>query len=155
MESVVGVFSSWEAAERAANSLGLPEDRVSVIRAGQREPEETGIGAPLGGAVGGAIGAAAGSSIGTAVASMLIPGVGPVIATGVVAAVLLGAGGAAAGAVAGDKAEQASEVRPPSSDSYQEALVRGRVVVVALAETREQAESIRSTLVREGAESTR
>jgi hypothetical protein len=154
MESVIGIFPNWEAAERAAKSLGLPEDRYSVIAADRREPKETGIGGPLGGAVGGAVGAAAGSTIGTALASLAIPGVGPVVATGVVAAVLFGAGGVAAGAVAGDKVEQASEVRPAPADAFfvEEALRRGRVVVVTLAETPGQANSIRSMLTGEGAE---
>src|SRR5262245_28406166 len=56
MYSAVGIFSTWEAAQQAAKSLAMPEDQVSVIAPGRREPEETGIGAPLGGAVGGALG---------------------------------------------------------------------------------------------------
>jgi hypothetical protein len=155
MHSVAGVFSTWESAERAAKSLGLPEDRYSIIASDRREPSETGIGAPLGGAVGGAIGAAAGSSLGTAAASLLLPGVGPVIATGVVAALLLGAGGAAVGAAAGGDVEDATEVQPPARDAffYEEALRRGRVIVVALAETANEAEAVRRALTRDGAES--
>ncbi len=126
-----------------------------MIAGGRREPEETGIGAPLGGAVGGALGAAAGAALGTAGASLMLPGVGPVIATGVVATLLLGAGGAAIGAVAGDEMEQATEIHPPDPDAffYEEALRRGRAIVLALAETQEQADSVRTTLARSGAES--
>ncbi|MCW5983208.1 MAG: hypothetical protein KIT09_34275 [Bryobacteraceae bacterium] len=154
MHSEVGVFKTWEAAQRAADSLGLAKDQFSVIAADQREPEETGIGGPLGGAVGGAIGAATGSTLGVLAASMAVPGVGPVVATGVVAALVLGAGGAAVGAVAGDKAEQAAEVRPSTRDSFfmAEALRRGRVVVIALAKSPEQAAAIRSELAAHGAE---
>jgi hypothetical protein len=152
---VIGVFSDWETAERAAKSLGLPEDRVSVVASDRRDPEETGIGAPLGGAVGAALGAATGSSLGMAAASLVLPGVGPVIATGVIAALLLGAGGAAAGAAAGEAVEESTEIQPPVRDAaaYEEALRRGQVVVLALAETPEQAESIRATLAKAGAQS--
>jgi hypothetical protein len=155
MHSVVGVFSTWEAAERATKPLGLPEDRFSIIASDRREPQETGIGAPLGGAVGGALGAATGSAVGTAAASLLLPGVGPVIATGVVAALVLGAGGAAIGASAGGNLEDATEVQPPARDAFfcEEALRRGRVIVVALVETQDQAEAVRHVLSREGAES--
>ena len=86
---------------------------------------------------------------------MLLPGVGPVVATGVVAALLLGAGGAAIGAAAGEELEEATEVHPPSRDTFfcEEALRRGRVVVVAAVETAEQANSVRGSLAAEGAES--
>ena len=155
MHSVVGVFSAWEAAERATKTLGLPEDRFSVIASDRREPQETDIGAPLGGAVGGALGAATGSAIGTAAASLLLPGVGPVIATGVIAAVVLGVGGAAFGSRAGGDIEDATEVQPPARDAFfcEEALRRGRVIVVALVETQHQAEAVRRALSRAGAES--
>jgi hypothetical protein len=155
MHSVVAVFSSWEAAERAAKSLELPEDRVSVIGRHRRVPEETGIGAPLGGAVGGAVGAATGSALGTAAASLLLPGVGPVVATGVVAALLLGAGGAAIGSAAGGAVEDATEVQPPPRDVFfsEEVLRRGHVIVVALAQTPQQAGAIQRALDSAGAES--
>jgi hypothetical protein len=155
MHSAIGVFSSWDAAEQAARDLGLPEDRLSIVAGDRREPEETGIGAPLGGAVAGFMGAAAGSAIGTGVAAMVLPGVGAVIATGVAAALVLGAGAAAIGATAGEELEEATEIHPPARDTFfcEEALRRGRVIVLATAETAEQANSIRGRLAAEGAES--
>ena len=155
MHSVVGIFPTREAAQKAARLLLLPDERVSVVAPGPSETEDAGIGAPLGGAVGGALGAAAGSTLGTAAASLLLPGVGPVVATGMVAALLLGAGGAVAGAAAGEKVEQAMEPDPAHNPHdlffYHEALRRGRAIVLALAETPEEAASIRGTLANEGA----
>jgi len=157
MHSVVAVFPTWEAAERAAKTLKLPDDRVSVVAPGPREQEDSGIGPTLGGAVGAAVGAAAGSSLGTAVASLLLPGVGPVVATGIVAAFLFGAGGAAIGAAAGSNVESATDPEPAHDPRdvffFHEALRRGRAVLMALAETREQADLVRSTLAAAGGES--
>jgi hypothetical protein len=135
--------------------LALPDDQVSVVAPAPREPEDKGIGAALGGAVGAALGAAAGSSVGTAVASLLIPGVGPVAATGVLAAVVLGGGGAVAGAAAGQKIEHVAG-RDPAHDPrdlffYHAALRRGRAIVLAVAETPQQAAAIQSNLASAGA----
>jgi hypothetical protein len=156
MHSVVGIFSTREAAQKAAKLLILPDDRVSVVAPRHLEAEDTGIGPALAGAVGGALGAATGSSLGTAAASLVLPGVGPVVATGVVAALLLGAGGAVAGAAAGERIEQAMETDPAHNPRdlffYHEALRRGRAIVLALAATAEEAESIRSKLASKGAE---
>jgi hypothetical protein len=156
MHSVVGIFSTRNAAQKAANLLALRDDRVSVVAPRPLEAEDAGIGTALGGTVGGALGAATGVGFGTAAASLVLPGVGPVVATGVVAALLLGAGGAVAGAAAGEKIEQAMETDPVHNPRdlffYHEALRRGRAVVLALAETTEEADSIRSKLASEGAE---
>jgi hypothetical protein len=78
-----------------------------------------------------------------------------VIASGVVAALVLGAGGAAIGASTGGNIEDATDVQPPTRDAFfcEEALRRGRVIVVALVATQEQVEAVRHVLSREGAES--
>jgi hypothetical protein len=82
--------------------------------------------------------------------------VGPVVVTGVVTGLLLGAGGAVAGAAGGEKVEQAMEADPAHNPRdlffYHEALRRGRAIVLALADTAEEADSIRSKLASEGAE---
>jgi len=156
MHSVVGIFSSREAAQNAAKLLMLPDDQVSVVAPRPLQAEDTGIGPALGGAVGGALGVATGSSLGTAAASLFLPGLGPVVATGVVAALVLGAGGAVAGAAAGNKIEEAMETDPAHNPRdlffYHEALRRGRAIVLALAETVEEAGSIRSKLASAGGE---
>ena len=155
MHSVVGIFSSSAAAQRTADALDLPVDHVSVVAPRPMEAEDTGIGPALGGAVGGAIGAAAGSTLGTVAASLLVPGVGPVLASGVIGAVLLGAGGAAAGASAGGRVEDALENDPAHNPAdlfyYHEALRRGRAILLALANTPDEAASIREKMTNGGA----
>jgi hypothetical protein len=154
MHSVVGIFQTRGAAQKAADILALPNDRISVVAPRPLEAEDAGIGQALGGALGGALGAGAGSSLGTAAASLLLPGVGPVVATGVVAALLLGAGGAVAGAAVGDKLDRTWEVDPTHDPRdvffYHEALRRGRAIVLALAETTEEAEMIERILAGAG-----
>jgi hypothetical protein len=70
---------------------------------------------------------------------------------------VLGIGGAAAGAAAAEKVDRAMEPdhvhNPHDVFFYHEALRRGRAVVLALAETEEQAASIRRKFEAAGAES--
>jgi hypothetical protein len=157
MHSVIGIFQTRAAAEKAAVRLALPDERISVIAPAPLEPEDAGIGHALGGAVGGALGAATGSTLGAAVASLAVPGVGPVLATGVAAALLLGAGGAVAGAAAGQKLEQAAEQDPAHNPRdlffYHEALRRGRAIVLALAASPQEAQAVRANLIAEDAAS--
>lgn len=153
MPSVVALFPAWEAAHQAARSLGLPEDRVSVVAPAPRQPEDEGIGPALGGVVGGTLGMAAGSTIAPVVTSLLLPGVGPLVAIGL-SALVLGAGGAALGVTAGMKADQVTEPDPAHDPHdvffYHEALRRGRAIVVALAGTGEEADLIRRKLAGAG-----
>ena len=157
MYSVVGIFPTREAAQRAASLLMIADDRISVVAPRPLEGEDAGIGRALGGAMGGALAAATGSSLGTAAASLLLPGVGPVVTTGVVAALLLGAGGAVAGAAAGEKVEKAMQTDPAHDPRdvffYHEALRRGRAIVLALAKNNAEAESMRGKLASEGGQS--
>ncbi|MFN2387604.1 MAG: hypothetical protein ABR576_15210, partial [Thermoanaerobaculia bacterium] len=105
METVVGIFSSREPAERAFQSLrasGIPSDRLTLLTPGSSEgqihavptteTEQPGMGKAVGGVVGGVFGATTGLGLAEAAASLLIPGVGPVAAIGLAAAALLGAG---------------------------------------------------------------
>jgi hypothetical protein len=143
MEAAVGVFASREAAERGAAQLGVAEERVSVV---SPETEGPGTGAKLGGVVGGALGAATGGSLGAVAASLMVPGVGPVIATGVLAALLFGAGGAVIGASAGEEVAGAVSW-------YEDALRRGRSLVIVAVDDEEQARKMREKLRAAGAES--
>jgi hypothetical protein len=166
MESVVGIFNSLADAKRAAamlRTLGINEKRITVLSPHTSEneieaqipltdTEQPGMGQALGGTVGAALGAAGGAAAG----SLLVPGVGPVLALGIIGgALLLGAGGAAAGALAGDALEKELADGLPHDEVYlyEDALRRGRSVVVAFADGDEIAENARRELARAGAES--
>lgn len=169
MSTVAGIFSSRADAERAVENLrsaGLAGERVSLLSPGATqgeidrevpttETEQPGMGAALGGTVGGALGVASGGALGAAAASLFVPGVGPILAAGIIGAALLGAGGAAAGAAAGDSLEDNIARGLPHDELfvYEDALRRGRSVVLVLADDDEQAESARQVLGQAGAES--
>jgi hypothetical protein len=169
METVAGVFESRAAAERAVqgfHAAGFAPERISFLAPGTTdqdvekgvpttETEQSGMGSAMGGTVGGAMGVAGGASLGAAAASLLIPGVGPVIAGGIIGAALLGAGGAATGAAAGAALERELADGLPHDELYiyEDALRKGRSVVIALADDDEAAESARNVLAQAGAES--
>src|SRR6266404_4244123 len=169
MESIVGIFNSFADARRAAamlRTLGITEDRITVLsphtpqteieaRIPATDTEQPGMGQAMGGTVGAALGVAGGATAGAAAASLLVPGVGPVLAFGIIGAALLGAGGAAAGAFAGDAMEKAMADGLPHDEVYvyEDALRRGRSVVIAFADDDEIAENARTELARAGAES--
>jgi len=169
MESIVGIFNSLADARRAAailQSLGIPEKRITVLsphtkeseieaRVPTTEAEQPGVGTALGGAVGAALGVAGGLEAGALAASVLIPGVGPVLAFGLLGALILGAGGAAAGAMTGDALENAMAEGIPRDELYvyEDALRRGRSVVVAFADEEQIAGKARTALEHSGAES--
>jgi hypothetical protein len=168
MSTVAGIFNSRADAERAAEQLrtnGLTDKEISLLAPGTSErdinttvptteTEQPGMGSALGGVVGGAMGAAGGATMGAAVASLLIPGVGPVIAAGLVGAALLGAGGAAVGATAGDALEDTVEGLPHDElYVYEDALRKGRTVVIVSTSEETQSEAVRSVMEQAGAES--
>jgi hypothetical protein len=168
MESIVGIFNSLADATRAAailRTLGIPENQTAVLspHTSQSEieasvptddTEQPGMGRAIGGTVGAAFGVAGGATAGAAVASLLVPGVGPVLALGLLGAALLGAGGATAGALAGGSLENAMADGLPHDELYvyEDALRRGRSVVVAIAADELMAENARLELTRAGAE---
>lgn len=159
MDTVAGTFATRADAERAANrleALGIPRDRITLLTPGgdphripTDEGERPGMGAALGAVVGGATGAAIGFPLGAAV-TLMIPGIGPVIASGLIGAMLFGAGGAAVGATL----EESLVNGIPRDDLfiYEDALRRGRSVVVALVEDDAVAEAAREALPATGAE---
>ena len=169
MRTVAGIFNSYEDAGRAVDnlrSIGIPEDHINLLAPGTSEEEldatvptteteQPGMGKTLGGAVGGALGVAGGMHIGAAAASLFVPGVGPVLAAGILGAALLGVGGAAAGAVAGDAVEDNLAAGLPHDELYvyEDALRRGRAVVLAVADDDAQGEAARGVLGQSGAES--
>ena len=169
METVAGVFDSRADAERAVagfQAAGFPPDRIAFLTPGTTdaaaeaavettETEQPGMGAAMGGTVGGAMGVAGGASLGAAAASLLIPGVGPVIAGGIIGAALLGVGGAATGAAAGAALERELAEGLPHDELYlyEDALRKGRSVVIAFADDTDSAEQARNVLAQAGAES--
>ncbi len=169
MESIVGIFNSLADARRAAailQSLGISDEQITVLSPHTSESEieahtlttdteQPGMGSALGGTVGAALGVAGGLEAGAAAASLLIPGVGPVLAFGILGAVILGAGGAAVGALAGNALEQgiASGIPRDELYVYEDALRRGRSVVIAFHHDEQIAARARAELKRAGAES--
>jgi len=158
MQGVVGIFTSRDAACLAAENLGaagVPRERIGLLMPGSPpreverriqtdDGESPGMGAAVGGVVGGALGLTA--------AAIVLPGVGPLVLAGLVAA---GIGGAAGGAKAGDTLEDVLSGGVPHDDLpvYEDALRRGRSVVVALTDHEDQARRARETLRQAGAES--
>ena len=169
METVAGIFDSRAAAERAVqqiHSLGIPIDRIALLtpdmskkQVEQEVPtddtEAPGEGEALGGVVGGAMGLAGGASLGMATASLIIPGVGPVIAGGILGAAILGFGGTATGRAVGEALDQALMDGLPHDELYvyEQALRRGRSVVIAFADEEETAERVREAFENARAES--
>jgi len=167
MSTVAGIFNSRAEAEGAVRALlgaGFGEDRISLLTPGASqsqlddvpttETEQPGMGKALGGTVGGALGIAGGLQLGAAAASLFLPGVGPVLAAGLAAAAL-GAGGAAVGAAVGGSLEESMARGLPQDELfvYEDALRRGRSVVIAVADDEERADAARAVISREGAES--
>jgi hypothetical protein len=166
MINVVGVYEDPAAARDATERLravGIPEERRLVLIPGKAETdtklarvpvsetEQPGMGKTIGGLVGTAVGASAGAGA----AAALIPGVGPVTAIGLLGMSLFGAGGWLAGAKLGQSIEEFLDQGLPVDELYvyEDALRKGRSVVIAFASDAEQAEQARATLRESGAES--
>ena len=160
MQTVAGIFATRADAERAVahlDTLGIPRDRITLLSPGTdtrrvptEEGERPGTGAAIGGVVGAATGAAVGFPLGAAI-TMMIPGIGPIIASGIIGALLFGAGGAPIGATL----EESLVAGLPRDELflYEDALRRGRSVVIALVEDDDRARAARSALETAGAES--
>src|SRR5437867_2122787 len=102
MQAVMAIFTSRDAASRAAEQLvaaGIPRDRIGILMPGTQprtvegrvpidEGEPPGMGAAVGGVVGGALGLSA--------AAIVLPGVGPLVLAGMLAAGVAGTAGGAA-----------------------------------------------------------
>jgi hypothetical protein len=166
MEAVTGVFQTRESAERAlgdVHNTGIAADKTTLLTPGtvdhvEKEmrsvptdtTEQPGMGNAMGALLGGGIGLTGGS-----VLMALIPGLGPVTALGLLGAGILGAAGATIGGTAAGKVEQSTYQGIPEDEIfiYEDALRRGRSVVIALADSEGHAAIIRDLLKRDGAES--
>lgn len=169
MNTIAGIFLTREHAEEAVGkvkSLGVPLERIVLLTPGTgqeemraavrtTETEQPGMGKAMGATVGGAMGAAGGATLGAAVATLAVPGVGPVIAAGLLGAAVLGVGGAAAGMAVGGTLEDAIAKGLPHDELYiyEDALRRGRSVVIALVDDDDIATKVRSLFAEQCAES--
>jgi hypothetical protein len=166
MKAVTGVFASRADAEHAARKLtavGISKDRITLLSPGQSkkelqavpvsDAEQPGVGKALGGVVGAAVGLAGGFELGV-VATAAIPGVGPVLAVGLAGAALLGLAGATVGAVGGEALDNAMTEGLPEDELfvYEDALRRGRTVLIAFANDEAHAAPVRRLMERECAE---
>jgi hypothetical protein len=166
MRAVTGVFASRADAEDAARkltSVGVSKDRITLLFPGQgekelqalpiSETEQPGMGKALGGVVGATLGLAGGLELG-ALASAVVPGVGQVLAIGFAGATLLGLAGATFGAVGGGALENAMTEGLPEDELfvYEDALRRGRSVLIAFADDEAHAASVRRLMEKECAE---
>lgn len=167
MESTAGIFATRARAEQAVErvrALGIAGDRIVYLTPHDAadieadlpttDAEPTGIGQALGGTVGGAMGAAGGASLGAAAASLMVPGVGPVLAAGILGAAVLGIGGAVTGAALGGVAEEGLEDGLPHDELfvYEDALRKGKSVVIVFVEEGESADRVRQIIAQAGAE---
>lgn len=166
MEAITGVFETRSAAERAladVHSTGIPSDRITLLTPGSVDQvnkevrtiptdstEQPGMGTAMGALLGGSVGFTGGS-----VLMALVPGLGPITALGLLGAGILGAAGATVGANVGGSVEKASYEGLPEDEIfvYEDALRRGRSVVITLADNSGTASVVRDLLKRDGAES--
>jgi len=165
MQAIAGVFASSNDARNTAQKLrdlGISENHLALLLPGRHKnvavavtaAEQPGMGKVLGGTVGAAAGAATGVELG-AVLGAAIPGVGPVMVGGLLGAAIIGlAAGAGVGATVGGKVEAMLSEGLPEDELYvyEDALRRGRSVVIALAEDEQRSASVRSLMKQQGAE---
>jgi hypothetical protein len=163
MKAITGVYASASDAERAWSQfreIGIAEDRITLltpagISRADAAPivstEQPGMGKAIGALIGGGIGLSAGPLR----VAALIPGVGPITAVGLLGGALLAAAGASVGAVAGAKSENFMTKGLPEDELfvYEDALRKGRSVIIAMAENDAEAARFRELLTTEGAES--
>jgi len=167
MQSVVGVFTSCAAADKAVREMlqqGIPPQSLIFLTSEQlpqqveqvptTDTEAHGMGKAIGAFVGGVVGATAGLGLGSAVASLVVPGVGTILAAGIGAASLLGLAGAVAGEEIGDRSEDAMDQGVPRDDVllYRELLKRRRTLVIANLQADDMAETARTIMQQNGAE---
>jgi len=166
MEAVTGVFATRAEAELALHDVhkaGIPEDKLTLLVPGTVDQvdkevrsiptdttEQPGMGTAMGALMGGGVGIA-----GSSILMALVPGLGPVTALGLLGEAILGAAGASIGATVGAKAERSSYKGLPEDEIfiYEDALRRGRSVVVALADDEPSASLVREVFKKHRAES--
>lgn len=161
MKTVAGVFKSRQDAERARTQLAAidipkstlltPESTSDDLRSIPTSASEQ---PGMGKAIGAVAGAAAGMSTGPLIVAALIPGVGAITAIGLLGGALLAAAGGTVGAAAGAKAENSLTTGLPEDELfvYEDALRKGKSVLITLADDESMAARVRELLAVEGAE---
>lgn len=166
MKAVTGVFRSATDAEHALaqfREVAVPEDRLALLTPSSSgngrdvegipidSTEQPGMGKAIGALVGGAVGLSSGPLL----VAALVPGVGPITAIGLLGGAVLAAAGATVGAVAGGKSENFMTEGLPEDEIfvYEDALRKGRSVVIAMAKDESEAMRFRELFKTEGAES--
>lgn len=163
MQAVAGVFSSQSDAERAVGALlssGVSAENVTLLAPGHNESKLQSVPVDdteqpgMGKAIGAILGAAGGLSGGTLLIAALIPGVGPVTAIGLLGGAVLAAAGAAVGGSIGGSLENSGTLGLPEDEIfvYEDALRKGRFVVIARATDEAEAAMFRELLRTERAE---
>jgi len=166
MQAVTGVYETREAAEcalREVRNTGIPTDKITLLVPGSVDQvekevqslpadasEQPGMGNAVGALLGGGVGLTGGAML-----MALVPGIGPVTALGLLGAGILGAAGAAVGGTVAGKMEKATYEGIPEDEIfiYEDALRKGRSVVVALTDDVPSASIVRDALKKCGAES--
>ena len=163
MQAVTGIFFSQAEGERAVGTLrsaGVPNDKITLLIPGvgdqqlKSAPLDAAEQPGMGKAIGAGLGAAGGLTGGSLLIAAMVPGVGPVTAAGLLGAAVLAAAGASVGATAGSSLENFMTKGLPEDEIfvYEDALRKGRTVVIALAEDEAAAAPLRELLQSEGAE---
>jgi hypothetical protein len=144
-------------------NTGVPADKITLLVPGsvdqvarevQSVPadasEQPGMGNAVGALLGGGVGLTGGAML-----MALVPGLGPVTALGLLGAGILGAAGATVGGTVAGKIEKATYEGIPEDEIflYEDALRKGRSVVVALADDVPSGSVVRDALKKCGAES--
>jgi hypothetical protein len=153
METVAGIFDSRGDAERAffqlAESTQFDREKLLLLTPDSGpekideiptdEGEQPGMGSALGGVVGGAVGLATGAVL----SNLVLPGIGPILTLSLSAGG--GLGGALIGAAGGSAAERALSNGLPKDEIffYEDALRRQRSLVIAMADSEDNATSAR------------
>jgi hypothetical protein len=163
MKTVTGVFASQSDAQHAVAEMrlaGAHDDRITLVTPASSQAELGSV--PnvaaeqpgMGKAVGALLGAATGWSAGSLLLAAIIPGVGPVTAIGLLGGAVLAAAGATVGSAAGGRLENSMTEGLPEDEIfvYEDALRKGRSVIVAQVNDEAEASRFCELLRIEGAE---
>ncbi len=163
MKNVTGVFASQSDVQHVMAEMrlaGAHDDRITLLTpgSGQTEPESVpNVAAEqpwMEKAVGTVAGAATDLSAGPLLLVAIIPGVGPVTAIGLLGGAVLAAAGATVGSTASGSLENHMTEGLPEDEIfvYEDALRKGRSVVIVQVNDETEASRFRELLQNKGAE---